>query len=126
MVFYNFKTELDLLEQVLCQRERPYSVVNGDSHDLKAFSANTDGIVLVQYQAGAMGLNLQAATICVYYTPPLASSLFEQSKKRIHRVGQHEACTYYELVSVGTIEEQVYQTLAEQQDYTEKLFEMGR
>lgn len=126
VVFYNFKTELDLLEQVLCQRERPYSVVNGDSHDLKAFSANTDGIVLVQYQAGAMGLNLQAATICVYYTPPLASSLFEQSKKRIHRVGQHEACTYYELVSTGTIEEQVYQTLAKRQDYTEKLFEMGR
>lgn len=126
VVFYNFDVELEAMQERLGKYERPMSVLNGKRHDLKAFRENGDGIVFVQYQAGAMGVNLQEAQYMVYFSPPLASSLFEQSKKRIHRVGQDKSCTYYVLKSKGTIEERIYSTLAMRQDYTEKLFEMGR
>lgn len=126
VVFYNFDVELEAMQGRLVKYERPMSVLNGKWHDLKAFRENGDGIVFVQYQAGAMGVNLQEAQYMVYFSPPLASSLFEQSKKRIHRVGQDKPCTYYVLKSKGTIEEKIYSTLAMRQDYTEKLFEMGR
>ena len=126
VVFYNFDVELEAMQGQLGKYERPMSVLNGKRHDLKAFRENGDGIVFVQYQAGAMGVNLQEAQYTVYFSPPLASSLFEQSKKRIHRVGQDKPCTYYLLKSKGTIEEKIYSMLAMRQDYTEKLFEMGR
>lgn len=126
VVFYNFDVELWAMQGRLTKYERPMSVLNGKQHDLAAFRENSDGIVFVQYQAGAMGVNLQEAQYMVYFSPPLASSLFEQSKKRIHRVGQDKPCTYYLLKSRGTIEERIYSTLALRQDYTEKLFEMGR
>lgn len=126
VVFYNFDVELEAMQGSLAKHERPVSVLNGKRHDLAAFRENGDGIVFVQYQAGAMGVNLQEAQYIVYFSPPLASSLFEQSKKRIHRVGQDKPCTYYLLKSKGTIEERIYSTLALRQDYTEKLFEMGR
>ena len=126
VVFYNFDVELEAMRDRLVKYERPVSVLNGKRHDLDAFRENRDGIVFVQYQAGAMGVNLQEAQYMVYFSPPLASSLFEQSKKRIHRVGQDKPCTYYALKSKGTIEEKIYSTLALRQDYTEKLFEMGR
>lgn len=123
VVFYNFNDELSELKKIAEGKNRLYSEVNGSAHDLTLFEENDNAIVFVQYQAGAMGLNLQAAHYAVYFSPPLMSSLFEQSKKRIHRVGQDLPCTYYMLVSDKTIEQQIYATLAKRKDYTEQLFE---
>lgn len=125
VVFYNFDVELEGLTAELEKRCRRYGALNGKAHDLSPFFDTDDGVALIQYQSGAMGVNLQQADTCVYFSPPLASSLFEQSKKRIHRVGQDKPCTYYELVSKGTVEDKIYDTLAMRRDYTEKLFEMG-
>ena len=122
IVFYNFWDELGALENIVCEYARPYSVVNGNGRDLESYEEKENSITFIQYQAGAMGLNLQKANKIVYFTPPLSSELFEQSKKRIHRVGQNKTCFYYYLTCKGSIEEKIYKTLEMRKDYTEELF----
>ncbi|MGN1399384.1 MAG: SNF2-related protein [Erysipelotrichaceae bacterium] len=123
IVFYNFNDELRELEGVCGALDRPMSIVNGQIKDLTRYEYCDDTITFIQYQAGAMGLNLQKANKIVYFTPPLSSELFEQSKKRIHRIGQEKTCFYYYLTCRGSIEEKIYATLAMRKDYTERLFE---
>ncbi len=123
IVFYNFTAELDELQNLADGVDKPMSVVNGQEKNLECYEEYSDSVTFIQYQAGAMGLNLQKANKIVYFTPPLSSELFEQSKKRIHRIGQKKLCFYYYLTCKGSVEEKIYKTLAMRRDYTDKLFE---
>ena len=120
IVFYNFKEELN---QMLnnCSRKH-ISYVNGDIKDLDAYENFEDSITFIQYQAGSMGLNLQKANKIIYFSPTESSELFEQSKKRIHRVGQEKSCFYYFLITKNSIEENIYENLKKRRDYTNELF----
>ena len=126
IVFYNFNEELSLLQQIALKKTANISVVNGSRKDLQAYSLCDDSITFVQYQAGAMGLNLQLANKVVYFTPTDKSELFEQSKKRIHRIGQKKTCFYYYLLCRNSVELSVMATLKMRKDYTDELFEQER
>ena len=125
VVFYNFNEELNQLKRIAKNLDRPISEVNGHIKDLTAYENESDSITFVQYQAGSMGLNLQKANIIIYFTLPLMSEHFEQSKKRIHRIGQKDTCFYYLLICKNTIEEDILQVLETRKDYTDYLFEQG-
>lgn len=121
IVFYNFTDELEVLKKAI--EKRPFSVVNGSERDLSNYENVDNSITFVQYQAGAMGLNLQKANKIIYYSLPLSSELYEQSKKRIHRIGQNRPCFYYLLLVENSIEERIKTTLDKRNDYTQELFE---
>lgn len=123
IVFYNFNEELNLLMEEARAQERQFSVVCGLRKSLIDYEQVDNSITFVQYQAGAMGLNLQKANKIICFTPPLSSELFEQCKKRIHRIGQDRPCFYYYLTCRNSIEEKIYRTLEMRKDYTEALFE---
>ena len=120
IIFYNFNIELDRIKSII-PSDRPISLINGTDKDLSAYENYDNSITLVQYQSGSMGLNLQKANVVIYFSPTLSSEQFEQSKKRIHRIGQKQNCLYYKLVS--GIEHRIYDVLDMRKDYTDKLFE---
>lgn len=125
IVFYNFEVELEKLKQAATDAERPISIINGSVKDLTAYDKYNNAVVLVQYQAGAMGLNLQKYNKIVYYTPPVSSELYEQSKKRIHRINQVNTCFYYQFICDGSIEPDIYATLEMRRNYTDELFKQN-
>lgn len=122
IVFYNFNAELELLKRIVASLDRPISEVNGQTKDLTAYEQEDNSITFIQYQAGAMGLNLQKANKIIYFTLTDKSELFEQSKKRIHRIGQEQPCFYYILMCKGSVEEVILQTLEMRKDFTDELF----
>lgn len=123
IVFYNFNEELNKLQSIASEYTDHISVVNGSVKDLAAYEEFSDSVTFIQYQAGAMGLNLQKANKIVYFTLTDKSELFEQSKKRIHRIGQEQKCFYYYLLCKDSVEINILETLKKRKDYTDALFE---
>lgn len=122
IVFYNFNEELFRMKAVVESLEKPISIVNGSVKDLDAYENQSDSVTFVQYQAGAKGLNLQKANKIIYFTLPQGSEDFEQSMKRIHRIGQKNNCFYYLLMVKNSVEEDILETLKMRKDYDDELF----
>lgn len=129
IVFYNFNEELRQLEQLFSPERlnRPLSFVNGQQKQLVNYENFDNSVTFIQYQAGAMGLNLQKANKVIYFSLPERSDLFEQSKARIHRIGQNRPCFYWVMTCEGSVEEMIHETLLERKNFTDELFiEKGR
>lgn len=126
IVFYTYTGELDAMAQALEDAgiERKFSIVNGETKNLFAYDGEDDSITFVQYQAGAMGLNLQRANKIIYFSLPDGwSEGFEQSRKRIHRIGQNRPCFYYILLTLNSIEGEIWESLGNKKQRTDALFE---
>ena len=122
VVFYNFNNELDKLRAICEENERPVSIINGSEKNLDNYNNHDNAVVLVNYQAGAMGLNLQKYNKIIYFTPNFSSELYEQSKKRVHRIGQSQPCFYYNMICADSIEKDIYAVLEKRKNYTDELF----
>ncbi len=122
IVFYNFNEELFRMKEIVEQLEKTISIVNGSTKDLNAYENQNDSVTFVQYQAGAKGLNLQKANKIIYFTLPQNPEDFEQSKKRIHRIGQKKNCFYYFLMVKNSVEEVILETLKMRKEFDDELF----
>lgn len=123
IVFYNYTEELlEMLKAI--NYSRTVSIVNGNQKDLEAYEVDPQSITFVQYQAGAMGLNLQKANKIIYFSLPEGwSEGFEQSRKRIHRIGQDRPCFYYIMLTRDSIENEIWESLGHKKKRTDALFE---
>ena len=120
-----FTEELNKMRNILNDLSRPFCVINGQCKDLYAYNNSDNSVTLVQYQAGAYGLNLQKANRIIYYSLPLgigSCDLWEQSKKRIHRIGQDKTCFYYYLLVKNSIETRNIELLKKGKELTNDLF----
>ena len=125
IVFYNFNLELEQLLNIAEDNDRPVSIVNGKTKDLRAFEEKDNSITFVQYQSGSKGLNLQKANRIIYFSPTLNCEDWMQSAKRIHRINQTKTCFYYQMIVKNSVEEKIYKALEMGVNYTETLFEKG-
>ena len=124
IVFYCFTEELKAMIPIAHELNKPFGIINGDRKELEPYDMEDNSITFVQYQAGAMGLNLQKANKVIYFTlPDGRQDLFDQSMKRIHRIGQKETCFYYILLCRDSIEEDILKTLNIRKEYSDDLFQ---
>lgn len=123
IVFYNFIQEKERLKTIIEKHERPISEVNGQIKDLKNYEEKDNSVTLIQYQSGSMGLNLQKSNKIIYFSLTQSSDLYEQSKKRIHRIGQNQTCFYYLLLCKNSIEDkEILPRLMMRKDFDDELF----
>lgn len=82
--------------------------------NIEEFQAGDVRVLMLTVAAGGEGITLTAADTCIFLQRPWSAVLNAQAEDRLHRVGQEgQSVTYIDLVTAGTIEERVFEALAE-------------
>lgn len=121
VIFAEYKYSIALIERLLTRLKIKHVTLNGDQKDKtiwKQFQSDESiQVIVCQYQTANAGIDLYASDTIIFYEPTLSSMINEQAKDRIHRIGQHHPCSYYYLITKGTIEEKIYNTLIKGRDF---------
>ena len=78
-------------------------------------------VMIVQYQSGGTGLNLQKFNTTIFLSPCYSFIDYTQAVGRTYRNGQEQKCTFYQLKAVNTIDALIYDALDEKRDFDDKL-----
>jgi len=97
---------------------------DGKQHDaLPNSDAQLKNIVLVShYKSASTWLNLQWATVTVYFSLTYSYQEFEQSIGRTHRTGQTKKCVFYIFKAKNTVDEDIYAALRDKKDFSTALW----
>lgn len=78
-------------------------------------------VMIVQYQSGGTGLNLQKFNTTIFLSPCYSFIDYTQAVGRTYRNGQANKCTFYHLRAAQTIDNAIYRALGEKRDFDDKL-----
>ena len=110
LVFSQWTSLLDLIEEALDERKFGYTRLDGQTRDRAAVVQDfqrDDGppILLTSLKAGGTGLNLTAADHVFLMDPWWNPAVEDQAADRAHRIGQQRPVMVYRLVARETVEE---------------------
>lgn len=124
VIFYNYDSEKDMLKDSIANLNRGVYEYNGSKKEIGGFQSDSRGVILVQYKSGSTGINdLVISSTTIYFSMCDSSTTYTQSKARTDRKGQTKKCIYYHLICENGIEKQVYETVKEGKDFTDKMLE---
>ncbi|MGD9201965.1 MAG: DEAD/DEAH box helicase [Chitinispirillia bacterium] len=122
IIFSEWTTMLTLIEEILRKHALRYVRLDGSVPQKKRagivheFQNDPLCTFFLATNAGATGLNLQAANTVVNVDLPWNPAILEQRIGRAHRMGQKRPVQIYLLVTEDTIEEGMLRTLALKHD----------
>lgn len=117
LVFVNTIGALEALSAKLKAAKIDHGVWYGKKKD--AFADKN--VMIVQYQSGGTGLNLQKFNVTIFLSPTYSYTDYHQAVGRTWRTGQENRCTFYQLKAQNTIDVGIYLALNEKKDFDDKL-----
>lgn len=126
VIIARFIPEIKAICKLLEKRDLGYSCITGEvknrDEQVARFQNEPEVMAFVgQIATAGLGITLTAASTMVFYSLDYSMSNFEQTKARIHRMGQRMPCTYLYLVARGTVDEKVLAALESKADLARTL-----
>jgi superfamily II DNA or RNA helicase len=129
LVFSQFTSMLELIQQELEERDIPYALLTGDTKDrsaqVAAFQQGAVPIFLISLKAGGVGLNLTAADTVIHYDPWWNPAAENQATDRAWRIGQDKPVFVYKLIAKGTLEEKIQLLQQKKADLAQSILAEG-
>ncbi|MGD9858236.1 MAG: DEAD/DEAH box helicase, partial [Planctomycetaceae bacterium] len=122
VLFSEWRTMLNLIEPLLERLGMDFVRLDGQVPQkqrpaiVRRFQEDPDCRAILMTNAGSTGLNLQSANVVINVDLPWNPAVLEQRIARAHRMGQKNPVHVYLLVTEGTLEEKLLDTLAMKQD----------
>ena len=128
VIMARFLPELKAIKDMLTRCGISYAGIQGDTTDrdtqVATFQNDPECMVFVgQVATAGQGLTLTAASTMIFFSLDFSMSNYEQAKARIHRVGQHNPCTYIHLTAVNTVDEKILAALRSKADLARTLID---
>lgn len=127
LVFSQFTTMLELLEQDLKRAGIAYFKITGETPKQKrvelvnTFNSDNTPVFLISLKAGGTGLNLTGADIVIHYDPWWNQAVQNQATDRAHRIGQTKTVSVYKLIVKDTIEEKIVKMQENKKDLADAI-----
>ena len=117
VVFCRFRAEIDMIREKYSAYE-----ISGKCNELDTWNSN-GGVLVVQIQAGGVGIDLTKSRYCIYYSLGFSLGDYEQSLARQDRPGQTRKVTYYHLIAQSTVDVKVYKALKEKKNVIDSVLD---
>ena len=127
LVFSQFTSMLEILQQELDKLKIPYYTITGSTSKekrlelVKSFNEGDTPVFLISLKAGGVGLNLIGADVVIHYDPWWNVAAQNQATDRAHRIGQTKKVTVYKLIARHTIEEKIQKLQETKKDLADQV-----
>lgn len=121
VVFCVFRHDLEAIARSALKAKREAFEISGSKNQLWDWRESKGGVLAVQIQAGAEGIDMTISNHAIYYSIPHSLALYNQSKARLYRPGQKNAVSFCHLLAEGTIDEAMYRSLIKKEDVIESI-----
>lgn len=115
-----FVNTVDAIE-TLSAKLKASGIKHGVYYGKKKSKFEDNNVMIVQYQSGGTGLNLQKFSTTIFLSPCYSFIDYTQAIGRTYRNGQENKCTFYHLRAQYTIDNSIYTALSEKRDFDDKL-----
>ena len=127
LLFSQFTSMLELIEDELIKLEIPYVKLTGQTKDretpIRSFQEGKVPLFLISLKAGGVGLNLTAADTVIHYDPWWNPAVENQATDRAYRIGQDKPVFVYKLITTGTVEEKIVEMQVKKRRLMDSLFD---
>lgn len=113
LLFSQFTSMLELIRERLEKEGVAFHVLTGETPKeerirlVNLFHKDDVPVFLISLKAGGTGLNLTAADMVIHYDPWWNVAAQNQATDRAHRIGQEKQVSVFQLITKGTIEENI-------------------
>ena len=122
VVFCVFTHDLECVARSAAEAKRMAFEVSGRRNELDNWKRQgSGGVLAVQIQAGAEGIDMTNAHYAIYFSLPHSLALYNQSRARLYRPGQRHPVSFRHILAQNTVDEAMYNSLQRKQDIVEAI-----
>lgn len=125
LVFSQFTSMLDLIEEYLIEQKTSYLKLTGASKNrqelVEQFQTGEAEVFLISLKAGGTGLTLTNADTVIHYDPWWNPAVENQATDRAYRIGQDKPVFVHKLICKGTVEQRIQQMQAKKSNVADSI-----